>query len=147
MPNRRAHVVCSYLYSRSTGASLPEGAAEAVNTIIDHPGKAKPLLRAAAEKLCSEGKTWECTTLRTVLYGFRVPGVAVHDWKTPKGALLLRRVVASLYGEGAVWLVDLHYALDCAEQSGKACMLVSRSMIDWVKGFCREKMLYDSSRA
>lgn len=140
MPGRRAHVVCSYLYSRSTGAVLPEGAAEAVNTLVDHPSRARHLLRAAADKICSEGRTWECTTLRAVLYGFRIPGVAVHDWSTLKGALLLRRVVASLYGDGAVWLVDLHYALDCAEQSGATCKLVTREMVEWVERNCRDKM-------
>jgi len=137
VPDRRVHVVCTYLYARLTGASLPGGAAEAITTIIDHPRKARGLIGEAARKLCAEG-SWTCGSLTAILHGMRVSGVASHDWAKPRGVLVLKQVARALYGDGVDWVVDLHYALDCLEQGGLACAFAPPGMLSWARQHCRD---------
>ncbi len=141
MPDRKIHVVCSYLYAADTGATLPSGAAEAVNTLIDHPRRSGAFIIEAYRKLCSgSAKPWTCGPLEAVVRGFRVRGVAAHDWSTPRGAIVLKNVVTALFGEEAVWLVDLHYALDCVEQGGRPCLLAPVELVEWARRACSKQV-------
>ena len=134
MPGRRVHVACSLLYAKTAGIRAEPAVVEIINTLIDHPGRARGLIARAAQVLCP-GDPGACSRLRAVLHGMRIPGVAVHDWRGRLGRRTLARVVEALY-PGYEWVVGLHDALDCLEQGGWQCRYAPPELVEWARSSC-----------
>ncbi len=137
MPSRRIHVACDYMLAREMGVSMLEGVVEAIETLIDHPSRSKGVLERARARICSQNiYSSDCTLLSTVLSGLRIKGVARHDWRSLRGAMLLRRIISELWGPEYLWIADLHFALDCLEQGGRQCSRVNLELADWARRNC-----------
>ncbi len=120
MPGRRVHVECSLQILTHLGYKPRPETVAAVETLVDHPTRARGLLREAYARLCdstAETGRWECNALSWILSRGRLKGVGAHDWRSQRGWNLLLRILETLYGGQAVLAAIIHRALDCMEQT------------------------------
>ncbi len=121
MPDRRTHVECTAKILSELGYT-PSETISIVETLIDHPSKARGLLRTYYAENCMKPGAPKpkptCNRLSWILRGARIPGLAVHDWPRETAWAMLEEILESMLGREAVIAARIHRALDCMEQKG-----------------------------
>jgi len=119
MPDRRTHIECSATILSLLGYT-PGEEISLVETLIDHPSKARGLLRTYYAENCMKPGApkpeSECNKLSWILRGARIPGLAVHDWPREGAWRMLEKILEDSFGWKAVLAARIHRALDCMEQ-------------------------------
>ncbi|NOZ30424.1 MAG: hypothetical protein GXO68_00510 [Crenarchaeota archaeon] len=106
MPERRTHIKYDILLAEKYNLNVTIEDITLIETIIDHPNRLPNTLKKVFQ---------ECNihpSLNASLAGFHIKGVMRHDWNSSLGRELLYKLLSCLFGEDALLIAELHFALD-----------------------------------
>jgi len=106
MPDRRTHIKYDILLAEKHNLDVTIEDITLIETIIDHPNR----LPKALKKLFQECDPHP--SLSASLVGFHIKGVMRHDWSSRLGRELLFKLLSCLFGDDAILIAELHFALD-----------------------------------
>ncbi len=106
MPDRRTHIKYDILLAEKYNLNVTIEGIALIETIIDHPNR----LPNGLKKLFQECDLHP--SLSASLLGFHIKGVMSHDWSSRLGRELLYKLLSCLFGEDALLIAELHFALD-----------------------------------
>lgn len=106
LPDKRIHLYYDLLFARRYNLSLNVEEITQIEAIIDHPRSLAENYKKMLVECCSH------PALEAAYAGLRVKGAMSHDWRSRLGRRLLYNILKCLFGEEAVLIAMLHFALD-----------------------------------